>query len=176
MNAKAIQLSAAVALGLGITFTSLDAAAAMNAPQAKLHRVESVSLPGAQTKVIHLGTVYVTRADAEGAKPRQPKSYGTVYLGTVHVTEADSLEARAAAKASQQKGASTVTPADSTDVRYAVRDVKEQPGTVFLGTVYVHAKSRRLPVIGTLLAAMDSTSSKGLLAAVGTLVFTLAGG
>jgi hypothetical protein len=71
-------------------------------------------------------------------------------------------------------GSIEVTPADSAEARYALRD--STPGTVFLGTVDVKAKGHRMPVIGTLVAAIDSTHSRGLLAAVGALVFARVGG
>ena len=150
------RLSTAIVLGLSLMGLSAAADAASARPVAKATQVQTGNSSYSSGKVIHLGTIEVTRADAEGAKAAKlTQSRGTMLLGTVTVTPADSIEAR--------------------DARYAVRQA-QKPGTVFLGTVDVKAKSRRLPVIGTLVAAIDSTRSRSLLAAVGALVFARAGG
>ena len=176
------RLSTAVVLGLGLMGMSVAADAASARLIASAAQVKSGGTSYSTGKIIHLGTIVVTRADAEGAKaPKAKPSYSTARIGEINVTAADSLEARVAVKAAQRQGSVylgsiSVTAADSTDVHYAVRDARQQPGTLFLGTVNVQAKSRRLPVIGTLVAAVDSTSSRSLLAAVGALVFTRPGG
>ena len=128
---------------LGLS-AAADAASAR--PVAKASQAQTGATRYSAGNVIHLGTIEVTRADAEGAKAQ-----GTLYLGAI-----------------------TVTPAD-TEARYAARQALRS-GTVFLGTVNVKAKSQRLPVIGSLVAAIDSTRSRSLLAAVGALVFARAGG
>jgi hypothetical protein len=68
-------------------------------------------------------------------------------------------------------GSITVTPADSADARYAL-SVAQRTGTVYLGTVQVTARNHKLPVIGSLLAAIDSVGSRNLLTVVGALVFS----
>lgn len=98
-------------------------------------------------QVIQLGTITVTRADMEGAKSAAHRQ-GTVYLGSI-----------------------TVTPADSAGARYAL-NTSDHPGTVYLGTVQVTARNHKLPVIGSLLAAIDSVGSRNLLTVVGALVFS----
>jgi hypothetical protein len=144
------KLSTAIVLGLSLMGMSAAADAASAHPVQKAAQVQTGTTSYSTGKVIHLGTIEVTRADAEGAKA--PRAKGTMYLGSI-----------------------SVTPADSADVRYAARQA-QKPGTVFLGTVNVKAKSQRLPVIGALVAAADSTRSRSLLAAVGALVFARAGG
>ena len=97
--------------------------------------------------VIQLGTITVTRADMEGARSAaHPQA--TLYLGSI-----------------------TVTPADSTDARYAL-NAAERPGSIDIGTVKVTARGHKLPVIGTLVAAIDSVGSRNLLTVVGALVFS----
>ena len=149
------KLSTAIVLGLSLLGMSAAADAASARPVTKAAQVQTGGTSNASGKVIHLGTIEVTRADAEGATAQAPQAAlpkGTVYLGSI-----------------------TVTPADSIDARYAARQ-EQQAGTMFLGTVEVKGKSRRLPVIGALVAAADSTRSRSLLAAVGALVFARAGG
>jgi hypothetical protein len=147
------KISTAVALGISLMGTGFAADAASTRPAVKAEQLQGsgVSYPG---KVIQLGTIVVTRADEAGAHAAAPKpNYGsTVFLGKI-----------------------VVTPADSTDVRYAV-SVAERPGTVYLGTVKVKAHNGKLPVIGSLLAVADSTSSRNLLTMVGALVFGRVGG
>ena len=140
-----IKISTAVALGLSLLGASVaaDAASARPAVKAKQLQTGGVSYPRGQ--VIQLGTITVTRADVEGAKSATYKQ-GTVYLGSI-----------------------TVTPA--VGARYAL-NTAEHPGTVYLGTVQVTARNHKLPVIGSLLAAIDSVGSRNLLTVVGALVFS----
>jgi hypothetical protein len=113
-------------------------------------------------------------ADATG--PAQPQSYSrghVIQLGTITVTRADMEGARSAARQDSTVflGSITVTPADSAGARYAL-SAAERPGTVDLGTVQVTARNHKLPVIGSLLAAIDSVGSRNLLTVVGALVFS----
>ena len=159
------KLSTAIVLGLSLLgMSAADAAGAR--PVTKAAQAQTGTGSYASDKVIHLAPIYVTPANVPAAKP----AAGTLYLGEVQVTAADTLEARAARRRTVYLGSISVTPADSA-ARYAVA-----AGTVNLGTVTVKAKSRRIPVIGSLVAAIDSTSSRGMLAAVGALVFARAGG
>ena len=180
MNAKAIQLSAAVALGFGIAFTSFGAAAAMGAPQAKMHLMESGSLPSGKPKVIQLGTIQVTRADKEGAsKPSTPSKLGsTAFVGRVQVTPADSSEARAAAALAKRSGAVylgsiTVTADDSEDARYAENEAARH-GSVYLGSIQV--TPAKTVFASSLLAVERFVGSHPTLVMIGTLVFERAGG
>ena len=180
MNAKAIQLSAVVALGLGIAFSSFGAAAAMNAPQAKMHLVESGSLSGVQAKVIHLGTIHVTHADVEGApRTSTPSKLGpTAFLGSVQVTPKDSSDARAADLLAKRSGAVylgsiTVTADDSEDARYAKNEAARH-GSVYLGSIQV-TPAKTLFASG-LLAMERFVGSHPTLVVIGTLVFERAGG
>ena len=143
------KFSTAIVLGLSLMGMNAAADAASARPVAKAAQVQTGTSRYTGGKVIQLGTIVVTRADAEGSKAVQPK---TLYLGSIYVT-----------------------PADSLDARYAARQA-EKPGTLFLGSINVKAKSQRLPVIGSLVAAIDSTRSRSLLAAVRALVFARAGG
>jgi hypothetical protein len=150
------KLSTAIVLGLSLLGMSAAADAASARPVTKAPQVQTGATSYAAGKVIHLGTISVTRDDAEGAKAKAPKATqpkGTLFLGSI-----------------------SVTPADSVDARYAVAQAQQKPGSVFIGSIEVTAKSHRLPVIGTLVAAVDSTRSRNLLAAIGALVFARAGG
>ena len=159
------KLSTAIVLGLSLLgMSAADAASAR--PVTKAAQIQTGTGSYASDKVIHLAPIVVTPANARAAKPAN----GTVYLGEVQVTAADTLEARAARQRTVYLGSINVTPVNSA-VRYAVA-----AGTVNLGTISVKAKGHRLPVIGSLVAAIDSTSSRGMLAAVGALVFARAGG
>ena len=144
------KISAAVTLGLSLMGMNLAADAASLRPAVKAEQLQGsgVSYPSGQ--VIQLGTITVTRADEEGA--RASKTGGTVYLGSIQVT-----------------------PADSSDARYAVRTA-QQTGTIYLGSIQVKAKGHKIPVISSLVALVDSTSSRNLLSAVGALVFGRVGG
>jgi hypothetical protein len=180
MNAKAIQLSAAVALGLGIASTSLGAAAAMDAPQAKMHLMESGSLSGTKAKVIQLGTIHVTRADMEGAREASaPSGLGsTAFLGSVQVTPKDSSDARAAALLAKRSGAVylgsiTVTADDSEDARFAKNEATRH-GSAYLGSIQV-TPAKTLFASG-LLAVERFVGSHPTLVVIGTLVFERAGG
>jgi len=138
------KISTSVALGLSLLGASVaaDAASARPATHAASTQTGGISYPRGQ--VIQLGTITVTRADMEGTAHNQ----GTVYLGSI-----------------------TVTPVDSAGVRYAFNPA-EHPGSVYLGTVQVTARNHKLPVIGSLLAAIDSVGSRNLLSVVGALVFS----
>ncbi|HEY3858073.1 MAG TPA: hypothetical protein VGM47_00525 [Gammaproteobacteria bacterium] len=145
------KISAAVVLGLGLMGTTLAAEAASVNLAAKAAQSQGSGVSYSSGKVIHLGTIVVTPADAPGAHTAK-HNYGTAFLGTIRVT-----------------------PADSIDARYAV-SVAQQPGAVYLGTVQVRAHNGKLPVIGSLLALADSTSSRSMLTMVGALVFGRTGG
>jgi len=179
MNAKAILLSATVALGVGIAFISLGAEAAMNAPQAKMHLMESGSRPGAQAKVIHLGTIHVTRADMEGAqKSAAPAKLGsTAFLGSVQVTPADSSDAHSAALSAKRTGAVylgsiMVTADDSEDARYAENEATRH-GSAYLGSIQVTPAKSAFTT--GLLAVERYFGSHVALAMIGALVFARVG-
>ncbi|HEX2667947.1 MAG TPA: hypothetical protein VHP13_06190 [Gammaproteobacteria bacterium] len=164
------KLSAAVALGLCLMGASLAADAASAAPAAKAQTTLTTGAPshGQARNVIHLGTIKVTAADAEGA--RQPKrNYGsTAYLGRVEVTADDSAASRAAAATAAKQGAFylgavTVTNADSEDARVAA-NLADEPGTLYLGAVTVTARDAKAPVLG------------GVMAVISALVFARMGG
>jgi len=168
------KLSTAIVLALGLLAVSAAGAASAR-PMTHAAQAQTGTTSYAAGKVIHLGTILVTRADAEGAQaPIAKPQAGTVFLGEVDVTPADTLAARAARRNTVYLGSIEVTPADSAEARYAMRG--QQSGAVFLGSIDVKAKGHRVPVIGTLIAAIDSTHSRSLLAAVGALVFARAGG
>ncbi len=140
------KISTAVALGLSLLGTSVAADASAR-PAVKAEQLQTGGISYPRGKVIQLGTITVTRADMEGAKSAA-HGQGTVFLGSI-----------------------TVTPADSAGARYAL-SAAERPGTVDLGTVRVTARNHKLPVIGSLLAAIDSVGSRNLLTVVGALVFS----
>jgi hypothetical protein len=139
------KISTAVVLGLSLMGASLAADAASARPMTNAGHAQSGGASYPRGHVIQLGTIVVTPADQQGAKAIQN---GTVYLGSI-----------------------SVTPADSADARYAAK-VAMQSNTVFLGTVKVTARNHKLPVIGSLLAAIDSVGPRNvLLTMVGALVF-----
>jgi hypothetical protein len=182
MKTNFARLSAAVALGLSLMGASLAADAASAAPTAKTHQIKSASVSGGQGKVIHLGTITVTRADMDGphkSKGRAP--YGsTAYLGKVNVTAQDTLEAHAAAASAKKQGALflgtvMVTQEDSLDARYAA-SLANTPGTLYLGTVRVTARDAKAPVIGGVMAATHYLGPKAVLSMISALVFERAGG
>ena len=141
------KISTAVVLGLSLMGASVAADAASARPMTNAGYAQSGGVNYPRGHVIQLGTITVTRADMEGARTGNRQDH-TVFLGSI-----------------------TVTPADSADARYA-RSVAQRPGTVFLGTVTVTARNHKLPVIGSLLAAIDSVGSRNLLTVVGALVFS----
>jgi hypothetical protein len=139
------KISTAVDLGLSLMGASVAADAASARPAVKATQLQSGGASYPRGHVIQLGTIVVTPADQPGAKAAQK---GTVYLGSI-----------------------SVTPADSAGARYAT-SLAQQSGTVFLGTVKVTARNHKWPVIGSLLAAIDSVGSRNLLlTVVGALVF-----
>lgn len=141
------KISTAVALGLSLMGASVAADAASARPIANARHAQSGGVSYPRGKVIQLGTITVTPADVEGAHAKAKPEYGTAYLGSI-----------------------VVTRADSTDARYAV-SLAQRPGTAYLGTVTVTAKNHKLPVIGSVLAAIDSVGSRNLLTVLGALVF-----
>jgi hypothetical protein len=139
------KISTAVVLGLSLMGASLAADAASARAMTNAGHTQSGGTNYPRGHVIQLGTIVVTPADQQGAKAIQK---GTVYLGSI-----------------------SVTPADSAAARYAA-SLDMQSGTVFLGTVKVTARNHKLPVIGSLLAAIDSVGPRNvLLTVVGALVF-----
>ena len=141
------KISTAVALGLSLMGASVAADAASARPAVKAVQLQSGGVSYPRGQVIQLGTITVTRADMEGARTAAHQA-GTVFLGSI-----------------------TVTPADSADARYAL-SATQHPGTVYLGTIQVTARNHKLPLIGSLLAAIDSVGSRNLLTVVGALVFS----
>ncbi len=125
----------------------------------------------AQPHVIDLGTIHVTRADAERGSP--------VYLGRIQVTPADSLDARAAALQARRSGSFflgtvTVTAADSVDARLAAADA-QQKGSMFLGTVVVRPQGVTQRLLADLHRVGTYVVSAGV-ALLGTLAFAKAWG
>ena len=141
------KISTAVALGLSLLGASVAADAASARPAVKAEQLQSGGISYPRGQVIQLGTITVTPADMEGTRAAAHQ-HGSVFLGSI-----------------------TVTPADSADAGYA-SSVAQHPGTVYLGTVKVTARGHKLPVIGSLLAAIDSVGSRNLLTVVGALVFS----
>ncbi|MGE5625367.1 MAG: hypothetical protein ACM3ZT_07455 [Bacillota bacterium] len=177
-----LKLSAAVVLALGLASTAVEASAAMNGPEAKMHLEESGSLPPGQAKVIRLGTIHVTPADAEAAaRPARAPHFGsTVYLGRIQVTPADSADAKSAALAARQSGAVflgsiIVTADDSEDARYAEANAAGR-GSVYLGSIRVTPTGGKSPIAKGMLAVERYLGSHPALAALGTLVFGRLGG
>lgn len=140
------RISTAVTLGLSLMGASVAADVASARPAVKAAQLQSSGVSYPRGQVIQLGTINVTRADMEGTRTAAHQA-GTVFLGKI-----------------------TVTPADSADARYALSATR--PGTVYLGTIQVTARNHKLPVIGSLLAAIDSVGSRNLLTVVGALVFS----
>lgn len=181
MNNRIVKLSAAVLLGLGLMGASLAADAASAAPAAKARLMQSGPAGYGQGKVIHLGTIKVTRADMEGAKPKAKSRYGSsAFLGKVTVTAADSPMARAAAAAASKDGTLylgtiTVTGDDTETARYAMAQAG-QSGTMYLGSVRVTPRDAKAPVIGGVLALTHYLAPKALLTVISTLVIDRAGG
>jgi len=174
------KLSAAVALGLSLMGASLAADAASVRTSAT--RAETSASPYTQGKVIHLGTIVVTRADEEGApKAKAHPSYGTRFLGRIKVTADDTEAARDAAVTARAQGtmflgAVTVTAADSPDARYAATQAARQPGTLFLGTVVVTSRDTKPALVGELVAAVRRLQSRATFSVISALVFERAGG
>jgi hypothetical protein len=175
------KLSAAVALGLSLMGASLAADAASAAPGTKAHQLQSGPAGYGQGKVIHLGTIKVTRADMEGAKPKAKPRYGSsAFLGKVTVTAADSPMARDAAAAARKDGtlylgSITVTSDDTEAARYAMARA-DQSGTLYLGSVRVTPRDAKAPVVGGMLAVTHYLAPKTLLTVISTLVIGRAGG
>lgn len=124
------KLSLAIALALGLGFTSLAADAAQTVKAGA----------ASHGRVMQLGTIHVTAADAEGAKQRTTRGR-TAYLGKIQVTPADSEQAHYAARDATRHGALylgtvEVTADDSLDARYAAK-LADEPGTAYLGSIRV---------------------------------------
>jgi hypothetical protein len=154
-----LTLAAALALVLGA------GSAAQAARPAKINAA-------AHGRVMVLGTIRVTAADAEG-KHR----YGsTMYLGSIQVTAADSEAARYAAREAAKTGAVylgsiEVTANDSEDARIAAASAAANPNTAYLGSVRVTPSKLQAPVlVGARLSRL------AVLKIVGMLAFGRAGG
>jgi|GEM_PF-7080101 len=162
-----LKLSAAIALS--VSFACFNAFA-RGAQEVQPHHVQ----------VIQLGTIRVTRADAEGMKPAAavPHYGSTLFLGRIQVTPSDSPDARAAALEAQHSGgvflgAITVTANDSEEARYAAADAASH-GSVYLGSIRV--TQPKSAFARGLLAVERYFGSHASLAALGTLVFGRLGG
>ena len=182
MNMNRIaKLSAAVALGLGLMGASLAADAA-SARSSVAKSQTGGSDYSSSPKVIHLGTIVVTRADEAGTvKPKAHAAYGrTAYLGRVEVTAKDSAEARAVA-ASVKPGTAflgevVVTAKDSEQARYAAAQAAAQPGTAFLGTVEVTAKDTKPAFVGKTVVALRRIGRNAMVSMISALAFVRVGG
>ena len=164
MNTNLRKLSLATALVLGVALTGAAHAASHAAP----------SHVAGQGKVVYLGTIKVTRENAEGRKATR---YGsTAYLGRIKVTAADSEQAHDAARYAARTGAVylgavQVTSDDSEDARYAAR-LAETTGSVYLGSVKVTpARS-----VTTLFASAARVSRLTLAKLASALAFVRVGG
>lgn len=169
VNFGRLSLAIALVLGLGLTSLAADAAGA-----------DGVKARAAgHGRVMQLGTIQVTAADAEGNK-NHPRYGRTAYLGKIDVTPADSDQAHYAAREAARTGAAylgtvEVTADDSPDARYAAK-LADAPGTAYLGSIRVTpAKGDR-----TLFASAE-TGSRHLsrftvLRIVSALAFGRAGG
>ena len=182
MNMNRIaKLSAAVTLGLSLMGASLAADAA--SARSTAAQSQSGGTSYATDKVIHLGTITVTRADEAGvARPKaRPAVSGTGFLGKVTVTADDTLEARAAAQTARQQGTVflgevVVTAKDSEEVRYAAARAAAQPGTVFLGTVLVSARDTKPAFVGKAVLAVRRLSHNAMVSMISALAFVRVGG
>lgn len=166
MNTNLRKLSLAVALVLGVALTGAAHAASHSAP----------AHTAGQGKVIYLGTIKVTRADAEGAK-RVARYGSTAYLGRIQVTPADSQQAYDAARYAMRTGAIylgavEVTADDSEDARYAARLAAEAPGTAYLGSIQVKPSKAD----AALLASNHMSRTSSVMRKLRALVFGLVGG
>ena len=179
MNMNRIaKLSAAVTLGLSLMGASLAAdAASARSTAAQSQSGGSSYVAG---KVIHLGTIVVTPADAAGsAKPET--AYGrTAYLGHIEVTTKDSTEARAVA-ASIKPGTAflgevVVSAKDSEEARYAAAQAAAQPGTAFLGIVEVTAKDTKPAFVGKTVVALRRIGHNAMVSMISALAFVRVGG
>jgi hypothetical protein len=156
-----------IAVGLALALGAGNAADAATQP-AKINAA-------AHGRVMVLGTIQVTAADAEGVK--HAHRYGsTMYLGTVQVTPADSDAARAAAREARETGAVylgdiRVTAEDSADARAAASYAAATPHTAYLGSVRVKPSKLQAPVL-----AGASLGRLAVLKIISTLAFGRAGG
>jgi len=162
------------------TFGKLTVAAALALVLGTAGVVQAAGAPAkpnaaALGHVLMLGTIKVTAADAEGAKPAH--RYGsTIYLGTVHVTPADSDAAHYAAHEAAKSGGVylgnvQVTANDTEDARYAASLAAAQPNTVYLGIVRVTPSKLEAPIlVGARLGRF------AVLKIISTLAFGRAGG
>ncbi|HSN16796.1 MAG TPA: hypothetical protein VLV87_01185 [Gammaproteobacteria bacterium] len=183
MNMNRIaKVSAAVALGLGLLGASLAADAASARSTAARSQSGGVGYSSASSKVIHLNTILVTRADVAGiAEPKAQAAYGrTAYLGSIQVTASDSAEARAAAASVKPGtvflGAVVVTAKDSEEARYAVAQAAAQPGTAFLGTVEVTARDTKPAFVGKTVVALRRIGRNAMVSMISALAFVRVGG
>lgn len=120
MNTTLKNLSLATALMLGFALTGAAHAASHAAP----------SNTAGQGKVMHLGTITVTRADAEG---RKSSRYGsTMVLPAIHVTGADRSDRYGSTMVLRSI---RVAPTDTEEARYARNMGKGQAKRLTLSAV-----------------------------------------
>lgn len=166
MNTTLSKLSLAVALTLGLGPVGITAHAA---PARAVN----------QGKVINLGTIKVTRADAESSKQLSRRG-STAYLGRIEVTAADSEQSHEAARYAARTGALylgsvQVTADDSEDARYAAR-LAEAPGTAYLGSIQVSPAKTDATLFASAVTATRHLSRFTVLRIIGALAFGRAGG
>ena len=164
-------LAIALVLGLGLSGLAADAAASQ---PAKVHAVPT------HGRVMVLGTIQVTAADAEGGKQRSPHYGYTAYLGTVHVTAADSEQAHYAAREAARTGAAflgtvEVTADDSVDARYAAK-LADAPGTAYLGSIRVTPAKTDATLLASNGTSTRHLSRLTVFKIIGALAFGRAGG
>ena len=125
MNTNLRKLSLAVALVLGVVLTGAAHAANHATP----------SNAAGQGKVMHLGTITVTRADAEGRKSNRYGSTmgSTMILPAIHVTGADRSDRYGSTMVLRRI---RVTPADTEEARYARNTAKGQGKRFSLSSVF----------------------------------------
>lgn len=170
MNTNLRKLSLAVALVLGLAL--MGAAHAASRPAVPTHAA-------GQGKVLYLGTIKVTRADAEGRKLVSRRG-STAYLGRIEVTAADSEDSHAAARYAARTGAVylgavQVTADDSEDARYAAR-LADAPGTAYLGSIRVTPAKTDATLFASAATATGHLNRFTVFSIIGALAFGRAGG
>jgi hypothetical protein len=168
VNFGRLSFAIALVLGLGLTSLAADAAGKPAAARATSHG-----------RVMLLGTIHVTAADAEGAK-QYPNRGRTAYLGKIEVTPADSEQAHYAAREAERTGTAylgtvEVTANDSLDARYAAR-LADAPGTAYLGSIRVTPSKADKTLFASTEIGSRHLSRFAVLRIVSALAFGRAGG
>jgi hypothetical protein len=169
INFGKLSLAIAMVLGLGLSSLAADAAG-----------TQSVKARAASYgRMMQLGTIRVTAADAEGGK-KHPTRGHTAYLGRIKVTPADSDQAHYAAREAARTGAVylgtvEVTADDSMDARYAA-ELADAPGTAYLGSIRVTPAKADASLLASAQNSAGHLSRLTVFRIIGALVFGRAGG